>query len=139
MSKVKGIGGLALATIFGVLNGVAIFGPALRDQELQKSEHTSLPDEAMQDVVTRIPETERTSSSSDVSNPASSKPTPAIPAVASSWSTPKLHDWKAFWMEGDRALKEKAVNSELPESPSPGDNVRRTTEDAAISSNSANS
>jgi len=30
------LGGLALATLFGVLNGIAVFGPALKDEKKQK-------------------------------------------------------------------------------------------------------
>ncbi|MCJ1384624.1 hypothetical protein MMC17_007742 [Xylographa soralifera] len=137
MSKVKGIGGLAIATFFGILNGVAIFGPALKDQELQKLEHTSRTDEATQDV-DQISGAESVTSSSDISSPAGPGSDSALPTISSNWSIPKLQDWKAFWMEGDRASKEKITNTMVTKSVTSSDKTSRTTENVVIVSNSPN-
>ncbi|MCJ1432865.1 hypothetical protein MMC27_002223 [Xylographa pallens] len=138
MSKVKGIGGLVVATVFGVFNGVFVFGPALKDQELQKLEHTSRTDEATQDVDQQISVAKNTTSSCDVASPANSGPDLASSTISSTWSIPKLQDWKTFWMEGDRASKEKISSSMVTKSGSSTDITGRTTEDAVIASNSAN-
>ncbi|MCJ1317651.1 hypothetical protein MMC15_002976 [Xylographa vitiligo] len=136
MSKVKGIGGLIVVTIFGVFNGVYIFGPALKDHELQKLEHTSRTDTATSDVDQHISVAENLTSSSDVSSPAGSKPDSALPIISPAWSIPKVQNWKTFWMEGDRASQEKSTNSVVTKSGFTGHNVRRTTEDAVVASNS---
>ncbi|MCJ1416618.1 hypothetical protein MMC32_002956 [Xylographa parallela] len=153
MSKVKGIGGLVVATAFGVFNGILVhtyhealligigvfvFGPALKDQELQKLEHTCKTDEATQDVDQQISVAKNITSSSNVASPAYSGSDSALPTISPTWFFPKFQDWKTFWMEGDRASKEKITNSMVTKSDSSNDITKRTTEDAITTSNSAN-
>ncbi|MCJ1388443.1 hypothetical protein MMC18_001290 [Xylographa bjoerkii] len=135
MSKVKGISGLVLATVFGVLNGVAIFGPALKDRELQKLEHTSSTDEAITSVDQQN-EGENTTKPSIVLDPNISELASASPAAASAWSFPKLQDWNTFWMEGDRALKQKTITQKASGLGSFSDSSKNTTEDVIIASDS---
>ncbi|MCJ1290911.1 hypothetical protein MMC34_002453 [Xylographa carneopallida] len=138
MSKVKGIGGLVVVTVLGVLNGVYIFGPALKDQELQKLEQSSRTNEATQVVDQQIFLAVPVTSSSDVAGPATSRLDSTKAEKSSIWPIPKLRDWKTFWKEGDRASMEKNGNSIVSSSIAPSDNIKRTVKDAVEASNTAN-
>ncbi|KAI9877598.1 MAG: hypothetical protein M1830_003465 [Pleopsidium flavum] len=51
MSRIRGVFPLFLATTFGILNGVATFGPAFKDQEKQRLEKEQEGVEASKDPV----------------------------------------------------------------------------------------
>ncbi|MCJ1411096.1 hypothetical protein MMC19_005184 [Ptychographa xylographoides] len=109
MSKVRGISGLFLATVFGIVNGVAIFGPEFKNQERQKlqeeSKHQGIyegQDSSLsQDQISRI---------TSVSNDRIMKNT----TTPSTWSLLKFRSWKTFLTEGDRLAQELNDGSKIP-------------------------
>ena len=107
--------------------GVAIFGPALKDQKQQKLEHTNNADDSAIDSSRPNSKDENIISLSTDSATVSSEPALASPTGVSPCFFPKFQDWKTFWMEGDRALKKERTSATIS-SDSPGDTM--TTSDS---------
>jgi len=138
MSKMRGIGGLVLATVFGIANGitqrvpidiplysyiagVAVFGPAFKEQK-QQSTDTNGEAEAPPSNEDAVPNVKKAPeittaielSAESATSQSSSKKQPFDlnwPSLSPKWN------WKDFWREGDRALNETArTDSRQPES-----------------------
>ncbi|MCJ1243990.1 hypothetical protein MMC30_001187 [Trapelia coarctata] len=140
MSKVRGIGGLVLATVFGVANGitqraptkmpfysqtagVAVFGPAFKEQKQQsgdtngKAETFSSPEDAVSSGEKIVETTTAIESAAESTLPRSPSKEQSFglmwPSLSAKWS------WKDFWREGDRAVEQAArTDSRQPDSQS---------------------
>ncbi|MCJ1472054.1 hypothetical protein MMC13_000699 [Lambiella insularis] len=133
MSKVKGLGEVAIVTVLGVATGVHIFGPALKDQGQKKQEETKeeqTPPVVLENVLSADLEPKEALSEHQLSRNSALTDSPTTKLEGSSW---KLQDWKTFWMEGDRALRKRSLGNSLKDESSQIIPSRTNTNTTAMS------